>query len=132
MYSCQKMKIFRAAAFAAGYYSNTGVNTEVRYDNNNGTFIDDFYNSSGTLTGQTIYNADNILHSNNSNVTAINTTGMTTLDVTGSTSVTADELSGFTESDQWHRQHGYDLCDHGGQLQHHWQDCDRKLQPQRS
>ena len=78
------------------YYSAAGVNTEVRYDNNNGTLVDDFYNSGGTLIGQTIYNGDSILHSNNSNVTGINTTGMTTLDVTGSTSVTAAELSGFT------------------------------------
>ena len=78
------------------YYSNTGVNTEVRYDNNNGTLVDDFYNSSGTLVGQTVYNGDSILHSNNSNVTNINTTGMTTLDVTGSSSLTAAELSGFT------------------------------------
>lgn len=78
------------------YYSNTGVNTEIRYDNNNGTFVDDFYNASGALTSQTVYNADNILHSSNSNVTAINTTGMTTLDVTGSTYVTSSELAGFT------------------------------------
>ena len=77
-------------------YSAAGVLTEIQYNNNNGSFVHNFFNTSGTQTGQTIYNADGILHSNNSNITAETTTGMTKLDVTGSTFVTAAELTGFT------------------------------------
>jgi hypothetical protein len=67
-----------------------------RWDNTNGTVVDDFYNTSGTMIGQTVYNGDAILHSSSSNVRAENTAGMTMLDVTGTTLVTASELAGFT------------------------------------
>lgn len=77
-------------------YSASGVLTEIQYNNNNGTFVHDFYNASGTLTGQTIYNGGTTLNSTNSNITAENTSSMTTLNVTGTTWLTAAQLAGFT------------------------------------
>ncbi len=78
------------------YYNAAGIQTEVRYDNDNGTYVDNFYNAAGTVIGQTINNGDGILHSINTNISAENTSTMTTLDVNGSTSLTAAELTGFT------------------------------------
>jgi hypothetical protein len=77
-------------------YDAAGDLTSIRWDNNNGSFVDDFYNPAGDQTGYVLSNADGILHVDTADASSINTSGMTTLDVIGYASITAAQLNGST------------------------------------